>query len=557
MLRCCLTVCILTLCVASPLRAENHVLLNADIYTVDAERSWAAALAMDADGVIIAVGNTADVLAAAGPVASVTDLDGRMVLPGFQDVHVHALEAGINADLCLFEAFDTLQGHKRNAQHCAETTPAGAWVLGANVNMFALLEWHPRPVEVLDAVIPDRPALILDDIGHGAWVNSAALARAGFDTAPDAENGNIILRSADGRPNGVVLENAQQALRTLAFAPTPDMLDFAYESLIDASYELSANGITSVSDAGGYWPQGHHQVWDRAETADALTVRAANALYIYPDVPLGAQLAQVKALYHDDPHRLVRFNTAKIYVDGILGQATAALLEPYEASVGLAPEEARGFLYFAETDLMRAAQELSAAGFQLHFHVIGDRAARLALDAIEGAAAGSGPHRFTHAYLVDAADRPRFAALGSIADLQLPPSALGGGYERFLKGLIGERAQELMPARALLDAGALVTFSSDWDADILSPLAKMKAAVQRRHNGFPDLESAITASTITAAIALDHADITGSIEVGKLADLVILSDNILDMPLGRIDRTRVDATLLGGEAVYDPSGLFD
>lgn len=536
--------------------SEPLVLTNAAIYTVDETRSWAEALAIDADGIIAAVGSEAEVLAAAGEGAEIVDLGGRMVLPGFQDIHLHAVEAGVNAVLCPFEPFDTLAGYKAAVRDCAENGETGAWVLGAGVNMVNLLELHSNPVEVLDEISPDRPVMILDDIGHGAWANSLALQAAGYDTAEDAGSGNIILRGPDGQPNGVVLENAPHNLRTLALPPTRANLEFAYDSLLDAAAELNANGITSVSDAGGYWPQGHHQVWDWAEEAGELTLRASNAFYIYPDRPLEEQLSELKALYHNDPDRLVRFNVAKIYVDGILSQATGALLAPYEAGLDLPEGEENGYLYFEEKALVRAARELSASGFQLHFHVTGDYGARLALDAIAQAAPEAGPHRLTHLYLADPADYPRFATLGAIADLQLAPSAVSKDYEAFMAEFIGDRTDLLLPAGALLEAGATVTLSSDWDADELNPLIKIETAVSRERNGLPDVATAIEAMTINPAVALRHEDRTGSLEAGKFADLVVLSENILEIPLERISGVSIEATLLQGEAVFDDAGLF-
>ncbi|WP_170410187.1 amidohydrolase [Ruegeria atlantica] len=541
----------------SPLAAGNAfsqplVLTGADVYTVNENRDWAEAVGIDENGIIVAVGSEAEVIAAVGSDASIIDLEGRMVLPGFQDAHLHAIEAGVNAALCEFEPFDNLNGYRDSVLQCAENDSTGLWVRASGVNIPNLLDLHPNPVEFLDELLPDRPILILDDIGHGAWANSVALKAAGYDVSGDKANGNIILRNDQGTPNGVVLENAPHNLRTLAFLPTEDHLNFAYDSLLAAANDLNRNGITTVSDAGGYWPQGHHRVWDWAEEAGELTVRASNAFYVYPDRPLEEQLSELKGLFHNDPDRLVRFNQAKFYVDGILSQGTGALLEPYENDAG--PE--LGYLYFPGEYLNEIAHEFSAAGFQLHFHVTGDNGARLALDAIAHANQDSGPHRLTHLYLVDPADYPRFAELNAIADFQIPPSALEDDYIDFIGEFIGDRTDRLLPAGDLLNAGATVTMSSDWDADELNPLIKISAVVSRETNGFPDVETAIEAMTINPAYLLQHDDKTGSIEVGKYADLVVISENILELPVSQIPSAEIEATLLQGEPVFDANGLF-
>ena len=186
----------------------------------------------------------------------------------------------------------------------------------------------------------------------------------------------------------------------------------------------------------------------------------------------------------------------------------------------------------------------------------GDDGARLALDALAQSNPAAGPHRLTHLYLVDPEDLPRFAELNVVADLQLAPSALDPDYVAYISGFIGHRTDQILPVRALLDAGALVTMSSDWDADELNPLVKIAAVIGRIRNGLPDVVTAIETMTINPAILLQHEDRTGSIEVGKYADLVFLSENILSMSLPRIANTQIDGTLLQGEPVYDPRGLF-
>lgn len=548
--------CLATLAfLTQPVIGASLVLTNAKIYTVNRAAPRAEAIAIDERGVIIAVGSKKDVLAAAGADAKMVDLGGRMVLPGFQDAHMHLIEAGVNEVLCEFEPFDELDDTLATVEECLRSSK-GEWVLGSGVSMTNLLDESDNPIVLLDEIAPDRPVLILDDIGHGAWANSAAMRKAGYDRLEGNPPGGIILRNAKGKPNGVVLENAQQKLRNLAFPDTPANEDFAYEAMLETLKTMAANGITTVSDAGGFWPQGHVKVWQRALAEHKLTVRASNALYVYPDMPFDEQMAKLKALYSNDPGSLLRFNQAKIYVDGILEQRTGAVLAPYRPGAGIDHGFARGFEYFADGALKRYSKALSDIGFQLHYHVTGDRGARLALDAIAASNPAPGPHRLTHLYLVDKPDYPRFKELGVVADFQLAPSSLDPEYDKFIRGFIGKRADRLLPAASLAAAGALVVLSSDFDADELSPLVKIGAALARRKEGPPDIRTAIEWTTINPARLLKQDKTTGSLEVGKFADIVVIDRDITKVAVKDIGKAKVVATLLEGDLVYDPKGLF-
>lgn len=550
------TVLVASVCMPSAIWAAPVVVTNAKIHTVNPSRASAQAIAIDDNGVILAVGTEDEALAAAGKQARVVDLRGMSVLPGFQDAHMHLIEAGVNEILCSFEPFDTLDNTLATVEDCMASSKTD-WVLGSGVSMANLLDQDDNPIALLDEISPDRPVLILDDIGHGAWANSAAMRAAGYDVMDVDPSGGIILRNKEtGKPNGIVLENAQQRLRNLAFPATAENVEFAYESLLPTLETLAENGITSVSDAGGFWPQGHVEVWLKAVAQDTLTVRASNALYIYPDLAFDEQMAALRKLYSNDTSSLLRFNQAKIYVDGILEQRTGSVMQPYRKGAGIDHGFDSGFLYFDVSTLNRYSSALSKAGFQLHYHVTGDRGARLALDAIEQSDPQPGPHRLTHLYLVDKADYGRFKQLGVVADFQLAPSSIDAEYVHFIRDFIGQRAEQLMPARALAASGAEVVMSSDFDADELSPLIKIQAAVMRKDNGAADVATAIEWMTINPARLLRQDKITGSLEVGKLADLVVIDRDILSIPAREIAKAKVMATLLQGRPVYDPERLF-
>jgi predicted amidohydrolase YtcJ len=348
-----------------------------------------------------------------------------------------------------------------------------------------------------------------------------------------------------------VTENTQQLFRDAAFPPTVANQDTAYESLLDALDKLRRNGITSVSDAGGFWRQAQTESWKRALDNGMLTVKASNSLYIYPDRPIDEQLPGLVARYSNDKTSRLRFNQAKIYVDGILELTTAALYEPYLDTLGLGEDERLGFEYFESKErLMATAATLVSNGFQLFFHVVGDRAAGIALDAIAALPTNDhGPHRLTHCYLVDERDRGRFVTLGVNADFQMAPSTLEQDYIDFLTtSIVGDtRAKALQPIRAIHDTGATVTLSSDWDADELSPLTKIQIGM----GILSDLHAVLDMLTINGAKVLQQDSRTGSIAIGKDADFIVLDRDIFTVPTTDIAQAQVVLTVLEGDIVFD------
>ncbi|MEM1246005.1 MAG: amidohydrolase family protein [Acidobacteriota bacterium] len=534
--------------------ARNTVVLNAEIYTLADARPWAEALAFSADGVLLAVGSEAEVRAAAGPGSLPIDAGGRFLLPGFQDTHVHIPEAGLNASLCYLRPRRSLREYSRRLAQCAAEQPEEEWVRAAGASLYDLRDSVESPLEALDRAVPDRPALVIDDLGHAVWTNSSGLAAAGIrHDDPDPQGGVLHRRVPSGKLSGLLLEDAQQLVRNAAAAPDEEV----YRGLLRALARLARHGITSVSDAGGFWAQRHPEAWKKALAEGTLTVRAANALYLYPALDAPTQLAELEQRF-DDRSDWLRFDTIKIYVDGILDLGTAALLEPYTVP----PDErfSNGFRYFEHEQLKAYVSALHALGYRMNFHVVGDAAVRQALDALEAIATDARGiaerrHRLTHLYLVDPADRKRFAELGVLADLQHGPIAIDPRYHEDLREILGPRASELLPTGALMASGAEVVLSSDWDADPLSPFGSIQRSVLRSSNAVPSVASAIEAVTLGAARALGHDDRTGSLEPGKLADFVVLDQNLLEIDVETIRDTKVLATFVGGRAVYVADAL--
>jgi len=534
--------------------SADLILHNGAIYTVNEAQPWVEAVAVK-DGRFLHIGTDDSVMAYKGSGTQLLDLEGRMMMPGFQDPHMHTVEAGIYEDLCFVAQYGWPNQYLNQMTACAAAQSGEGWVRAVGANMSNLLEFSQLPIDILDQAVPDRPAIVIDDLGHGVWLNTLAMQAIGYDVMVDDPQGGILVRTFDtDELTGVVLENGQQKAITAAFPPTPENLDLAYDGFLNALDTLAQNGITSVSDAGGYWPRGHHTIWQRAVDENTLTVRASNALYVFPDRDFDEQMADLEAIYSNDPNQLLRFNQAKIYVDGILDQGTSALYDPYDTTFNVPGLPTDGFLYFTTDTLNQYATELEAAGFQLHFHVTGDRGAGLALDAIETATIANnttdGRHRLTHLYLVDSADRPRFNALSVIADFQLAPSSTDPDYAAWLHTLIGDRADDLLPAFDMLDQNAPMVISSDWDADVLSPFVKIESILSLNKPNVPELAAIIPMMTLDVAYLLHQEEATGSIEVGKMADLIILDQNLFEISTNQIDNTNVLLTMLGGEIIY-------
>ncbi|XBB69269.1 amidohydrolase [Nocardioides sp. WV_118_6] len=530
--------------------AAVTLVVGGRIWTADAKQPWADALAYDDEGVILAVGTEDEVSRQVGEADEVVELDGELVLPGFQDAHVHVPEAGINENLCLLPPGRDLATYVRLVADCAADVPEGQWVRAAGASLFGLRGTTPTPLAALDAAVPDHPVVVLDDLGHAAWGNTAGLTAAGITAStPDPQGGIVARDRRTGELTGLLLEDAQQPLRN-ASAPSPDEVDAGLRVAMD---ELARNGVTTVSDVGGYWQQGHTEAWLRAAAADELTVRAVNALYVYPSLGLEDQLAELGSRFRDDPDDLLQIDTAKIYVDGILDLGTAQLLAPYDDPPD--PRFPRGFGYFAEEQLTSYVARLHAMGFRISFHVIGDAAVRRALDAVaaipaDRAEVAGRHHRLTHTYLVDPADVPRFAELGVVADFQVGEESTDLAYLDDLSEIIGDRAYDLIPVDTLADSGALTILSSDWDADLLSPLGIISRALTRETHALPDAETAARMLTIDAATALGMGDRTGSLEAGKKADFVVLSDDIFTLDPAEIADVEVLSTTVDGVEVF-------
>ena len=537
----------------------NVALINGKVYTVNKQQSIEEAVVVK-NGSIVFVGSTAEAQSRIDVDTLVIDLKGKLVLPGIHDSHLHPLEAGSEAITCILDSSISPAKQAATLKVCGKEDTGLDWVLGWGHSLELLLAMKKDPRAFLDEMIPDRPVAIMEETSHSIWVNSKALALAGISAnTPHPKGGAILKHATTGEPTGVLLDTAGEMIFDIAFAPNAVLEEMNYQGLLSGLEQVAQNGITSVVDARLYWKRNYLKAWERAEKENTLTARAVLSLWAYPLEDDAEQIETLKSLYRNDENSLLRVTQIKMYSDGIIHNSTAALIEPYKEYF----EEVGplGLNYFDKTRMTTYVTALETVGFDMHIHAIGDRAVRESLDAIEDSMQVNGTlesprrHRLTHVEMVDSADLGRFAELGVIADFQVAGDFALPKNSFWVEGQIGDRHQDMLPVRTIYDTGALVTLSSDWDVSSLSPFVGMQNALQRGEQSLPNIDAVIRAYTINAATLMRQEDKTGSIEVGKLGDLIVLDKDIITANISSISKTNVLLTLLEGETVFSSPKL--
>ena len=539
--------------------------VNGVVHTVDDALPRAEAIAVR-DGRIVAVGTDDEARAAAGSGAEVLDLGGRMVLPGFQDAHVHAPPGGVHLNLCdLHDAGDAAAYAAIIAAYAA-AHPDRPWVHGSGWAMDRFPGGTPHRRD-LDALVPDRPAFLSNRDGHGAWVNTRALELAGVTaTTPDPFDGRIE-RDPDGSPSGTLHEGAMHLVDRLIPKITRAQWD---EGLLAGQRYLHAFGITAWQDAivGGSYDSLDSYI--EATRAGTLTARVVAALWW--DRTRGME--QIPEFVERRERAAAvgfRATSIKIMQDGVLENFTAALVDPYLDADGN-PTDNSGISFVDPALLVEAVPELDRLGFQVHIHALADRAVREGLDAIEEARRRNGMndlrHHIAHIQVVHPDDVPRFRALGVHANMQPLWATLEDQMTDLTIPFLGEeRTRWQYPFRTLLDAGAEMAAGSDWPVTSTDPLWEIAVAVHRRHprcrpatgrahdeTFLPEqritLDEAIRAFTLGSARVNHLDDRTGTLTVGKEADLVVVDRDLSTQDLEGLGEARVECTLVAGRAVH-------
>jgi predicted amidohydrolase YtcJ len=535
---------------SSPVFAQcipDLVLANGKIHTVDRAVPPAEAVAICGER-IAAVGATDEIRKLAGPTTRVIDLAGKLVLPGFNDSHVHLVDGAqeiVGVDLR--PAKDEREFARRLADYAA-TLPKGKWILGGYWDHES---WPSKTLptrQLVDRAAPNNPVFVQRLDGHMAVANSLAISLAGVTKATQSPEGGAIVRDASGEPAGVFKDNAMD-LVARAIPPPSD--DDVRERVKAALKHAASLGVTTIQDM----------------TASATELRAYQSLLaageltarIYSIQNHGIEGARQTGVATGFGNDWIRIGGIKLFADGSMGSGTAAFFEPYADD-----PSTKGLLLQEPAALEKAMFDADAAGFQLVVHAIGDRANAIVLDILEKLARERGSRdrrpRIEHSQVVRDADKARFKRAGVIASIQ-PSHCIDD--MRWAETRIGKtRSAIAYDFKSFVDAGVHVAFGTDWFVEPLDPMLGLYAAVTRQFpdgtppNGwFPeerlDLNQAIEFYTLGSAYAEFAEDRKGSIAAGKLADLVVLSKDLFSIPAREILTTTPVMTIVGGRVVYE------
>lgn len=498
---------------------------------------------------VLALGDDETVSALIDPSTRVVELRGRLVVPGFNDAHVHLLDGGFGLlSVDLRDARDEGELARRLGEH-ARRLPKGRWILNGYWDHQLWPSRREPTRQLIDTATPEHPVFVQRLDGHMALANGLALRLAGITReTPDVPGGTIV-RDARGEPTGLLKDNAMDLVTRVLPAPTrAENLEAARAALAEAA----RLGVTSIQD---------NSAVDALPTYQELRARGQLTARLYVWRYAAESLAPL--LHAGIPPGLgddwIRVGALKILADGSIGSATAALFEPYSDAPG-----STGLLLHEQAELERLVLEADRAGWQLAVHAIGDRANALVLDAFERAARENGPRqrrwRIEHAQHVRAADLARFRALGVVASVQ--PSHCIDDL-RFVERHVGkERLPDAYRWRSFLEAGVPLAFGTDWFVEPLDPRLGLYAAVTRETTaGGPEggwqpqerltLEEALDAYTRGSAFAELAEHDKGTLEPGKLADLVVFAEDLFAVEPRRLLAVPVDLTVVGGRVVFE------
>lgn len=541
---------------SSPGGKADLVITNAKIVTIDPGQPRAEAIAVKGE-TILAVGTNAEMTQFIKDGSTlVMDAGGRLLVPGFNDAHIHFTSGGqsmMNLDFRYVHDADTI---RQMVADKVEHSKPGELIIGRGWEheTFPDKKWPTK--EILDAVSPDNPVMLSRADGHSVWVNSYVIERSGITkNTPDPPNGTIMKDPVTGEPTGIFKEGAQRLLKVEnAVQLTPEEQetrgDQALELALDAARKT---GITSVQQLNG-----DYERFLRFQEMGKLTTRVTFNMALPSKEEELARLDELRSRFPQDDNWL-RFGYLKIFIDGTLGSGTALMFAPFEDD-----PETSGLPMMPYEEFERRIVAADAMGFQTGTHAIGDKGNHWVLNAVEKAIEVNGKrdhrHRSEHAQILTDEDIPRFSQLGVVASMQ-PTHCITD--KRFAQKRIGlERCRGAYAWQRLLQSGAHIAFGTDWPVEPIDPLEGLYAAVTRKDRAgepgdgwFPDqklsMEKAIELYTLGAAYAEFMEDRKGMLKKGYLADMVIFNHDLMTIPPEEIMSSKVDITIVGGKIVFE------
>ena len=558
-------VCAMPLAFAQDKSKQADVIVtNGRIYTVNAKQPWAEAIAIS-NHQIVAVGTVADVERWRGPRTQMIDAQKHVVLPGFYDSHIHFMEGALSLEKVNVDETKTVGEIQEKVKAFAAAHPKDAWVLGRGWSYPEFPGGMPDK-KYLDEIIPDRPVYIEGFDGHTGWANSKALQLSGISkSTTNPPNGEIVRDPKTGEATGALKEDAANIVVRHLPVPTTAERAAALKKAIAWANSVGlarvvgcGNDTTATSDY--LFMDLLRQMQKRGE----LTLRFANSYYVSPEGLSATDWKTIAAYRQRFPANddWLSFDAAKFFLDGVIESHTAAMLAPYSDD----PKQIGSMRWDVER-YRQTVQALDKAGIQIYTHAIGDKAVRTALDAYEAAAKANGTndarHRIEHIETISPQDIPRFGSLGVIASFQpLHAYPDEDTLDVWLKNVGEERGTRAWTWQSISRAGGRLAFGSDWPVVTLNPWYGVQNAVTRQtRDGKPpggfvpqeriSLQQAIEGYTLGAAIGARKEKTEGSLEPGKLADLIILSQDLFSMEPSQIYKTNVLLTMVGGKVVYE------
>jgi predicted amidohydrolase YtcJ len=567
-LRVFLQIPLLLLGVASFARAQGRMVEAADIivihgrvYTENPGQPWAQAVAIY-KGKIVAVGDDAEIERVRGVGTKVINAGGKLVLPGLVDCHIHFMEGSTKLAWVRLEGAKDLADIRSKLRSYAAENPGEGWILGHGWNYGMFGPGKLPDKKELDDIFPNRAVSLEGFDGHTYWVNSRALALAAISRdTPNPANGTIVRDPTTGEATGALEESATDLVDRVRPPMTRAEKLFALRAGVKWANQ---NGLTRILAAGGHFLSGDFEdldLYDEMRKRGDLSIRVQIAYFLDPPALRPQDIDAIENARKKYSNDWLSAGVVKLRLDGVIESHTAAMLEPYSDDPAL-----KGALFWEPDKFKAAVAELDRRGFQLLTHAIGDHAVRTALDAYENAETRNHKRdhrpRIEHIETISKADIPRFGKLGVIASMQpLHSYPDADTLDVWAHNVGPDRATRAWAWKSISDAGGHLAFGSDWPVVTLNPWEGVQTAVTRQTSGgtpeagfVPEqrltVAQVIEGYTLGAAFAGRREKSEGSLEIGKLADLIILSQNIFDVDPHKIGATRIVTTIVGGQLVY-------